>query len=375
MNDDITSQVDNDFYRLLYEHSPVAAIATDREFRVVTCNSSAARLVGLTVEEIIGQPIAEAVPANRRKLLERLLTRTAERGLTSEFEVRVPISRSRTRDLMVVLSPIHSPDGAVQGVAAWMVDETARKKLSERLLQAEKMASLGTLAGGVAHHFNNILGGVATFVDFALTSGDRQAMQRALRMTAEAAARASRITQSLLTFAERDQRRADLADLTEVVLTFAHLVERPLEERHIRLRLDLHPVPIVPIETNQMHQILGNLLTNAEEAMPDGGTISISLDRVDDRVVLTFGDTGNGIKPEHQPLVFEPFFTTKGLLAGGDQANPGLGLSVVHGLVVEMGGDISLKSEPDEGSQFLISFPSPQRTLEPEEKPLAEEEG
>jgi len=373
MNDDITSQVDNDFYRLLYEHSPVAAIATDREFRVVTCNSSAARLIGLTVEEIIGRPISEAVPANRRKLLERLLTRTAERGLTSEFEVRVPISRSKTRDLMVVLSPIHAPDGDVQGVAAWMVDETARKQLSERLLQAEKMASLGTLAGGVAHHFNNILGGVATFVDFALTSGDRQAMQRALSMAAEAAARASRITQSLLTFAERDQRRADLADLTEVVLTFTHLVERPLEERHIRLRLDLHPVPIVAIETNQMHQILGNLLTNAEEAMPDGGTISISLDRVDDRVVLTFGDTGNGIKPEHQPLVFEPFFTTKGLLAGGDQANPGLGLSVVHGLVIEMGGDISLKSEPGDGSQFLISFPVPQRALKPEEEPFTEE--
>jgi len=354
MNNDITSQIGNDFYRLLYEHSPVAAIATNREFRVVTCNSSAARLIGLAAEKIIGLPIAEAVPAKRRKLLQRLLTRTAERGLTSEFEVRVPISRSKTRDLMVVLSPIHAPDGDVQGVAAWMVDETSRKQLGERLLQA---------------------GGVATFVDFALTSGDRQAMQRALQMTAEAAARASRITQSLLTFAERDQRRADLADLTEVVLTFAHLVERPLEERHIRLRLDLHPVPIVAIETNQMHQILGNLLTNAEEAMPDGGTISISLDRVDDRVVLTFGDTGNGIKPEHQPLVFEPFFTTKGLLAGGDQANPGLGLSVVHGLVIEMGGDISLKSEPGDGSQFLISFPAPQRDLELEEEPLTEEEG
>ncbi len=374
MNDDITNQIDSDFYRLLYEHSPVAAIATDQQFRVVTCNSAAAGFIGLTVEKIIGQPLVEAVPANRRKLLQRLLARTAERGLTSEFEVRVPISHSKARDLMVVLSPIHTPDGAVRGIAAWMIDETARKKLGERLLQAEKMASLGTLAGGVAHHFNNILGGVATFVDFALTSGDRQAMQRALKMTAEAAARASRITQSLLTFAERDPRCADLADLTEVVLTFAHLVERPLEERHIRLRLDLHPVPIVPIETNQMHQILGNLLTNAEEAMPDGGTISISLNRVDDRVVLTFSDTGNGIKPEHQPLVFEPFFTTKGLLAGGDQANPGLGLSVVHGLLIEMGGAISLKSEPEEGSRFLISFPAPQRAMELEEEPQTGEE-
>jgi len=350
---------DDGFYRLLYERSPVAAIATDRQFRVVTCNAAASRLMGLTGRQIIGRPLAETVPEGRRKLLARLLSRTAERSVISEFEVQLAGPGGQARDLMVVLSPIPGPDGANRGVAAWIVDETTRKRLGERLVQAEKMASLGTLAGGVAHHFNNILGGVATFVDFALTSGDSQAMHRALQMTAEAASRASRITQSLLTFAERDQRRADLADLTEVVLTFVHLVERPLEERRIRLHLDLHPVPIVPVEANQMHQILGNLLTNAEEAMPEGGTITINLDRTDDRIVLTFGDTGCGIRPEHQPLVFEPFFTTKGLLAGGDQANPGLGLSVVHGLVLEMGGSISLESEPFKGTRFFISFPAP----------------
>jgi PAS domain S-box-containing protein len=353
------SQADEGLYRQLYEHSPVAAIATDRRFRIVTCNAAASRLMGLSGEQVLGRHLVETVPQGRRKLLGRLLSRTAERQVISEFEVQLPGPGAKARDLMVVLSPIPGPDGASRGVAAWIVDETARKRLGERLVQAEKMASLGTLAGGVAHHFNNILGGVATFVDFALTSGDRQAMQRALQMTAEAAARAGRITQSLLTFAERDQRRADLADLTEVVLTFVHLVERPLEERRIRLHLDLHPVPIVPVETNQMHQILGNLLTNAEEAMPDGGTISINLDRVDDRIVLAFGDTGCGIRPEHQPLVFEPFFTTKGLLAGGDQANPGLGLSVVHGLVLEMGGAISLESAPLKGTRFFISFPVP----------------
>ncbi len=86
-----------------------------------------------------------------------------------------------------------------------------------------------------------------------------------------------------------------------------------------------------------MHQALGNLLTNAEEAMPTGGEIRITLDRAGDEVRLAFADTGCGIKPEHLSLVFEPFFTTKGLLAGGDHANPGLGLSVVHGIVLEMG--------------------------------------
>jgi len=348
------------FYRRLCEHGPVAMIATDASFRVVTCNDAAGRLIGRPPERIVGQPLAETVPPARRKLLQRLLKRTAERRLVSEFDIRLPNAAGKARDLMVALSAIPGPDGSTQGVAAWIVDETQRKRLSERLAQAEKMASLGTLAGGVAHHFNNILGGVATFVDFALTSGDRPAMRRALQMTAEAAARASRITQSLLTFAERDRRRADLADLTEVVLTFVHLVERPLEQRKIDLRLDLRPVPVIAVEANQMHQILGNLLTNAEEAMPDGGTVSIALDRTATDVRLTFADTGCGIPDQHMPLVFEPFFTTKGLLAGGDQANPGLGLSIVHGLVQEMGGRIDVRSAADKGASFTIAFPIPE---------------
>jgi len=213
----------------------------------------------------------------------------------------------------------------------------------------------------VAHHFNNILGGVATFVDYALTSGDIAAMKRALQMTSEAASRAGKITQSLLSFAEQDQRRADLADLTEVVLTFSHLVERPLAEKKIHLDLDLRPAPICAVEANRMHQVLGNLLTNAEEAMPSGGMVRICIAPAESSVVLTFADTGIGIPADQLPLVFEPFFTTKGLLAGGDQANPGLGLSVVHGIIVEMGGTIDVQSNVGEGTVFTIVFPVAER--------------
>ena len=362
MNEDSpprTPSPDEGFYRRLCAHAPVALLSTDLSFRVVTCNAAAGRLLGTPPEDVLGRPLADAVPADRRRLLGRLLRRTAEHGTPSDFHVRLPGAGGKGRDLLAVLAPVPGPDGQIQGVAAWILDETSRKRLRERLAQAEKMASLGTLAGGVAHHFNNILGGVATFVDFALTSGDATAMRRALQMTAEAAARASRITQSLLTFAERDRLSRDLADLTEVVLTFVHLIERPLEEREIRLHLDLKPVPVLAVEAGVMHQVLGHLLTNAEEAMPNGGTIALTLERAEDGVRLTFADTGCGIKPEHQPLVFEPFFTTKGLLAGGDQANPGLGLSVVHGLVLEMGGKISVESEPERGARFILSFPIP----------------
>jgi len=347
------------FYHCLFEHAAVAMLATDIDFNIVSYNAAAADLLGSPAAEMIGKSLHDAVPTDRHKLLRRLLERTTQRGQTSHLEFHMDSPAAGRRDLMVILTPIPDEAGLVQGVAAWIVDETHRKRLAERLAQAEKIASLVTLAGGVAHHFNNILGGVATFVDYALTSGDPLAMKRALQMTADAAARAAKITQSLLSFAKVDTEQSDLADLTEVVLTFVHLVERPLAEKNIKLNLDLRAVPIIAVEANRMHQVLGNLLTNAEEAMPEGGTVSMALDHDDRDVLLSFADTGCGIRSEHIPLVFEPFFTTKGLLAGGNKANPGLGLSVAHGIIVDMGGRITVESRAGQGTRFTIAFPMP----------------
>ncbi|HOD83656.1 MAG: Wide host range VirA protein [Planctomycetes bacterium ADurb.Bin126] len=349
----------DDFYRVLCDRAAVALAATDEHFNIVFWNQAAQALLGPAADQVLGKPLHSVVPPNRRKLLQRLLHRTVRRNETSQFEVRLTGTDDHARDLMVVLSPIPSRNSQACGIAAWVIDETAQKQMAQRLAQAEKMASLGTLANGVAHHFNNILGGVATFVDFALSSNDLIAMKRALQMTAEAAARASKITQSLLSFANTGRQREDMADLTEILLTFVHLVERPLGQRRIHVQLDLKAIPVLPVEANRMHQVLGNLLANAEEAMPDGGTIDISIARQDNEIVVGFADTGCGIEAKYLPMVFEPFFTTKGLLAGGDKANPGLGLSIVHGLVRELGGRITVLSECGHGTRFNIFFPLP----------------
>ena len=332
-------------------------IATDEQFNVICWNDSVSALLGIDRERMLSQPITEAVPPNRRKAFERLLRRTVDRDEPSQFEIRLPSVNGQTQDLMVNLCPIRCDDGRLLGVAAWIIDQTQRKSLADRLAKAEKMAALGTLAGGVAHHFNNILGGLATFVDFALTSGDPAAMKRALQMSAEAATRAAKITESLLDFAIEPAPRSDLADLTEVVLTFVHLTEGTLSKRNIELQLDLKPVPVLSVEARKIHRILGNLLSNAEDSMPDGGLLRISLERADNNIVLIFADTGCGIEPKNLPLVFQPFFTTKGLLAGGDRVNPGLGLSAVHGAVTDMGGAIKVESQLGRSTCFTITFP------------------
>ncbi len=352
------SSPDETTYRRIVQAAPAALIATDRHLSIHTVNQAARDILRIPRGELKGTSLPNLLPDKHRRGVERLARRVLQGDTQPHFEIELPVPDGESRYLNVVMGPLEpKPDGPTEGVIFSFIDQSQIHRHTELRAQRERMHSLSTLAAGVAHHFNNILGGVGTFVDYALTSMDFVAMKRALQMTAEAVSRASEITQSLLSFSEHPTHRHDLADLTEVILTFAHLVEGPLEEKGIRFNLDLKPVPIVEVETHRMHQVLGNLLSNAEQAMPDGGKIKLSLDRTDGEVILKFSDTGTGIDPRNLPMVFEPFYTTHGLHAGGNQVNAGLGLSVVHGIVLEMGGHIGVESTPGEGTTFTIRLP------------------
>lgn len=346
-----------DYYRYLFACSTYAIIGADHEGRIVSWNKAAADIFHTEAGEMIGRNIDQIVLEDQRPELHVAIRNAMEKGSHYEFEMEHRDENHEPITLLIVIAPVRNDEGHTFGVAAWVRDITNRKVLQRQLVNAEKMASLGTLASGVAHHFNNIIGGVATFVDFALGSGNPQATRRALEMTAEAANRISKITTSLLTFAEKDIRQFDLSDLTEVVLTFAHLVEKPLSEKNIKLELRLQAVPIFEVPGSRIHQLLGNLLDNAENAMEDGGKVIIDLLRDNDDLIMEFTDTGVGIAPDVMPHIFEPFFTTRGTISGGDTPASGLGLAVVHGIVSELGATIQVCSQLSKGTTFRIRFP------------------
>ena len=273
-----------------------------------------------------------------------------------EFEKPAP-NLTMSILLKVSISPIYV-DNKIAGYAVWINDITRRKKLLTQLDQAEKLASLATLASGIAHHFNNIIGGVATFSDFALSGNNPQARQRALVMTIEAADRISNITSSLLTFAEQDYREVEKNDLSEILNTFGHLIEKSLCDKNIILETSIESIPYYEVPGMKVHQVLSNIIENAQESMPDGGILSIKLYREDDFIFLKFKDTGIGIDPDHLPHIFNPFFTTRGVACNGDAShNNGLGLSVVYGIVNELKGTITANSIIDVGSEFIIKLP------------------
>ena len=351
------SDIQAEYYRQLFNCSPFAIIGTDAGGVVISWNRSAEIVFQTEPSQMLGQHIEQMISPQQRSVLHNALEQAIVSRKPADFEFDQRDKNNQKQVLAGVITPVMDNQNQILGLATWMRDITRRKNLEHQLVQAEKLASLGTLAAGVAHHFNNIMGGVATFVDFALTSQNPQASQRALQMTAEAANRVAEITESLLTFAEKDFRQFDLSDLTEVLLTFTHLVEKPLAEKNIKLELRIQGAPILEVPGSRMHQVLGNLLDNAEHAMPEGGNITIDLNRQDNQVVLRFADTGCGIEPRHLPHIFEPFYTTRGTVAGGNQTSIGLGLSVVHGVIGELGGTIDVASQLNKGTTFTMRFP------------------
>ncbi len=351
------SEIQAEYYRHLFNDSPLAIIGADNQGIIVSWNRSAEAMFRLEPSQMLGRHLEEIVSAPQRPLLHKALEEAVISQQVADFEVGQSDEHGREQILAGVITPIMDDKNQILGLAAWFRDITQRKNLENQLAQTEKIASLGTLASGVAHHFNNIMGGVATFVDFALNSDNPQSSRRALQMTAEAANRVAHITESLLTYAEKNARQIDMSDLTEVLLTFAHLVEKPLAEKNIKLELHLRGVPIMEVPGSRMYQVLGNLLDNAEYAQSDGGAVSIELQRQNDDLVLSFTDDGCGIEPKDLPHIFEPFYTTRGVTGGGDQSCVGLGLSVVHGVVRELGGVIDVSSRLGKGTTFNIRFP------------------
>ncbi len=345
------------YYRQLCEHLGVAVIAADVGLKIRTWNDAAARMFGAAAEQMINTPVVSIIPQERRKAAERLLERAMETGETLPFEFQHRDAQGKRRELAATIAPVVSESGAVIGASACIRDITRRIAAESELYETRKMAALGELAGAVAHHFNNILGGVITSVDYAGISDDPDVMQRVLKQTGRALLRATRLVNSLLAFSEGYQRSDDLSDFTELVVALTDDIECQIKGRGIELKTDIQTLSVLPVPRVQVTTILRNIVQNAIEAMPNGGTLSIKVSLEDDWVVTEISDTGCGFDESARSHIFEPFWSTKGARTATSGEVIGLGLTVAHGLVKVIGGRISVISEPGKGSSFKVYIP------------------
>ena len=355
-------QLDAGYLQSLFQGAGIAIVACDAEGRPTACNAAAARLLSGVGELDQRHHVSEAFPEAERQRVRELVNGCLKTLEAGEFHTKLGGGESDPQEYAIFCTPVLESDGALLGVSLWLRDITQRKRTQRRQKKDERLTYLGKLSGAVAHHYNNLLCSVATSIEYASNMNTLTAMRRALRRTSEALGRGADITRRLLAFAQGDYRDVDLADLTEVVLYFLDRNEEKLDKRGVRLQLDWQMIPICPVPRTRMLVILENLVENALDVMPNGGTLSVTLASRDKKhVCLSIADSGGGIPPEDMEHLFEPFYTSKGVLGSAMSTNAGLGLAVIHGFVREMHGDITASNVPGSGARFEIVLPLPRK--------------
>ena len=280
-----------------------------------------------------------------------------------------------TRDFAQMQAELQKSRTALQALNNTLEQEVARKtehleralaelQTSHRQLAAtERLAALGTLAGGIAHEFQNVIGGMRGCTEELLVDERDPERQETMQVILRAAGRASGIVQQLLRFARRSvESRSDL-DPATVVEDALRLCEPGARRQGVQVHRELTPGLIVHGDGGGLHQVVVNLMLNALQAMADGGTLCIAVQPRGREVAIVVADTGVGIAAEHLPHLFEPFFTTR----GQDAVKPGtgLGLSVSYGIVTAHGGRIEVDSTVGVGTTFTVLLPRAGGALPP----------
>jgi two-component system cell cycle sensor histidine kinase/response regulator CckA len=350
------------------DHTPLAMVEWDLEFRVAAWNPSAERIFGYTREEAIGQHGSFIVPVPVRDHVDQVWKQLLAQGGGGRNTNDNVTKDGRTISCDWYNTPLVDDSGRVFGVASLVQDVTERVALEDRLRQSQKMEAIGRLAGGVAHDFNNLLTvilGYTQILTDGLPAGSRLADSTA--QIRAAADRAAGITRQLLAFSRKQVLSPRIMDLNEIVLNLDSLLRRLIGEDIEVLTLPANDLGSVKADPGQIEQVIMNLALNARDAMPSGGkltieTLNVELDGMHSRehqpieagnyVMLAVSDTGLGMTPEVQSRIFEPFFTTKEVGKG-----TGLGLSMVYGIIKQSGGFIWVYSEPRQGTNFKIYLP------------------
>lgn len=351
-------QGDEAFYENLLENLGMAVVATDADYKIRTWNAAATRVFGAGADRMMGTPIISIIPQDRRRAASRMLRRTVRTGETIQFEFQHRDAHGTRRELVGTMAPVVSDSGKRVGASISVRDITQRIALQSELSESRKMASLGEMAGAIAHHFNNILGSVVVSIDYARSSDDVAIKIRVLDQLAVALQRATTLVGGLLAFAEGDRRIDARSDLKDIINDLAGEFKREVEGTGIEFTLSMPRLPSILVPGVQVKTICRNILRNAIEAMADGGTLHVDVSADDSTCVMLFEDTGCGLDEAAKSRIFEPFWTTKGVLAsGGASAATGLGLAIVHGLVNMLRGTISVTSQVGKGSCFRVTLP------------------
>src|SRR4029453_1527790 len=348
-----------------------AIITITPDDRIDGWNPAAERTFGLTVRQALKRRIVELLPEGNYTVARGKLENGAEREM---FEtITAAPGRPRPPTLAVTLSALRSRrQGEIEGLIAIVRDITAQREIEDQLHQAEKLTALGRLAGGIAHDFNNLLQailGYAQLMKQNLPNGEL--IERSLSVVESAAMDGAETVRRIQTFARlRPDEQFVRVDINQVAQDAVAITRPRWEEklahdrRPLELRLDLQAAESPQGRPALLTEALTNLILNAMDAMPEGGTLTIATQHTPGRDVrVTVADTGIGMTESVRQRIFEPFFSTKG------EAGSGLGLSMTYSIVRRHGGEIRVDTAPGAGTTFTLIFPVQTESLPPATSP------
>lgn len=354
-------------YRTIFEESNDAIYISTPDGRFIDINPAGVRLFGYPSREaIMAVNINDLYSdAEARKLYLQRLERS---GTIKDYEVKLRKKDGEEVIVSVSATAVRDSAGVISSMRGSMRDITDQRRLEGQLIQAQKMESIGNLAGGVAHDFNNYLTAIQGYADLALLEqpGDG-IMQEYLDEIKSSSERAADLTRQLLLFGRREEVNLHPLDLGDTIANLQKMLGRLIGERYSIVTRISANLPMVVADKGLIEQVLVNLVVNSRDAMPDGGEIVLEAGSIDvadvvpggarepadGYVLLSVADNGSGIDSETIDHIFEPFFTTKDIGKG-----TGLGLSVVYGIIAQHCGEIVVESELGQGTVFNIYLPA-----------------
>ena len=358
-----------EFLKNVVDHIPALVFAKEvDDLRFVTINKACQEVFGHCREEILGRNNYDLFPKDQADFFTEVDRQTLEKGELVEVPEEVITTGNGDRILRVKKIPLYDNQGKARFLLGIAEDITERKQLEGKLLQSQKMEAIGQLAGGVAHDFNNILMVILGYGSMLLNDGALQSRQKEqVEQIMNAADKAAKLTSDLLAFSRKQVIKPRTMNLNDIILHVEKFLARIIgEDVQLKSAVSARDL-MVDVDSGQIEQVLINLATNARDAMPRGGllTVETTLQQIDDLfvqangigepgpyAVVSVSDTGIGMAEEVRRRIFEPFFTTKDVGKG-----TGLGMSIVYGIIKQHNGVINVYSEPGLGTTFRIYLP------------------
>ncbi len=360
-------------FQRLFAEAPIGILMLDARYTIMESNHAFETITRRPRERVIGVPIADLLSKNDRTMvlgqLEQVLT---GHDLTKPFEAHLQTDRDVIAHVFAKRfgSTGKKDEGPAEpGLMLYFIDVTEQKRMETQFAQSQKMQAIGQLAGGVAHDFNNLLTAMIGFCDLLLQRhkpGDQSFSD--IMQIKQNGNRAANLVRQLLAFSRQQTLQPKVLNLVDVLSELTNLLRR-LIGATIKLEM-IHgrDLGLVKVDQGQLEQVIINLVVNARDAMPNGGTVTIRTRNMHqkepimrgqdempagDYVAIEVADTGIGIPKENLSRLFEPFFSTKEIGAG-----TGLGLATVYGVVRQTGGFVSVESRVGHGSTFTVFIPA-----------------